>query len=261
MPEHLVRAQAETDPAHGCPPMERSPEELVRLGVIVLDKPKGPSSHQVAAWVRDIFGVDKAGHAGTLDPNVTGVLPIALQDASKALAKLKDEDKAYVGVIEFHEEVASKALEGALAAFTGEVEQLPPKRSAVKRQWRTRRVDRFDLLEFDGRRALVHVACQGGTYVRRLATDVAKHLGVRGHLAELRRTRSAHLGEDQAVTLHDVQDAWAEYQENEQDDWLRDVVKPVEAMLGPVPRIVLRDSAVDALCRGAPLGIPGVVEV
>lgn len=261
VPEYLVRSRTESSPEHGHDPSQRPIEALVRLGTIVLDKPAGPSSHQVAAWVRDIFGARKAGHGGTLDPNVTGVLPIGLNDATKALAQLKDQDKAYVGVIELHESVDQEALEAAVATFTGAVDQLPPSRSAVKRRTRTRQVHAFDVLEFDGRRALVEVDCEGGTYVRRLATDLGKQLGVRAHLAELRRTRSAFLTEAQAINLHAVKDAWEEYQETGREDWLREAVQPVEAFLTHLPKILVRDTAVDAICHGAPLALPGVLQV
>lgn len=236
-------------------------DELVRLGCIVLDKPQGPSSHQVAAWVRDIFAVTKAGHGGTLDPNVTGVLPVALADATKALATIKDLDKAYVGVVQFHAPVDRKGLEAMLARFTGDIHQRPPLRSAVKRELRVRRIERLELLEADDRRALIRVDCQGGTYIRKLATDLGTVLGVGAHLAALRRTRSAHLTEVEAVSLHDVKDAWEEWTGHGRDDWLRQAVRPVEELLGHLPRIVVRDSAVDAVCHGAPLGLPGILEV
>ncbi len=231
------------------------------MGAVILDKPAGPSSHQVAAWVRDLLDLSKAGHGGTLDPNVTGVLPMALAGATKALAYVKGADKAYVGVIELHEAVDRGTLEDGIQALTGAIEQMPPARSAVKRRRRTRTVHRFDLLEVHGKRALVEVECEAGTYVRTLAKDLGDHLGVGAQLAELRRIRSGRFSEEQAVTLHDLKDAWDEWTEEGRDDWLRDTVLPVEELVGHLPRIVLRDSAVDAICHGAPLGLPGLLEV
>jgi len=236
-------------------------DAYVRRGAIVLDKPEGPSSHQVAAWVRDIFDVDKAGHAGTLDPNVSGLLPIALADATKGIEPLKAADKAYVGVVELHDEVPEADIREALDVFTGEIYQRPPKRSAVKRQLRTRRVDTFEPIEIDGKRVLARVECEGGTYVRKLAHDVGTYLGVGGHLEQLRRTRVGHLTEEDAVTLHDVKDGWEEFKETGRDDWLRDAVVPFERFLEHLPRITVRDTAVDAVCHGAPLAIPGVLDV
>lgn len=260
MPEFLVRAKATPSPTHGQDPHQRPVPDLVRLGCIVLDKPKGPSSHQVAAWVRDLFGLDKAGHGGTLDPNVTGVLPIALADATKALSTIKDLDKAYVGVVHFHHEVERKDLEAAMSEFTGDIYQRPPLRSAVKRELRIRRVDTLELLEFDGRNALIRVDCQGGTYVRKIADDLGLVLGTGAHLNDLRRVRSAHVTEADAVTLHDVKDAWEEWKEHGRDDWLREAVRPVEDLVGHLPQVLVRDTAVDAVCHGAPLGLPGVLQ-
>ncbi len=261
MPEYLVRARSTPSEEHGHVPRQRPADELVRLGAVILDKPAGPSSHQVAGWVRDLLGLDKAGHGGTLDPNVTGVLPMALGDATKALAHVKGADKAYVGVIELHKAIDRETLEDGIEALTGAIEQMPPARSAVKRQRRTRQVHRFDLLELDRKRAVVEVECEAGTYVRTLAKDLGDQLGVGAQLAELRRTRSGGFTEDVAVTLHDLKDAWDEWTEEGRDDWLREAVIPVEELVGHLPRIVLRDTAVDAICHGAPLGLPGLLEV
>jgi H/ACA ribonucleoprotein complex subunit 4 len=236
-------------------------DEYIRRGAIVLDKPEGPSSHQVAAWVRDIFDVEKAGHAGTLDPNVSGVLPIGLAEATKGLEPLKAGDKAYVGLIELHDDAPEADVREALDTFTGELYQRPPKRSAVKRQLRTRRVDAFEPIEIEDRHVLARVECEGGTYVRKLAHDVGTFLGVGGHLEELRRTRVGHVSEDEAVTLHDVQDAWEEFKETGRDDWLREAVVPFEHLLEGLGRITVRDTAVDAVCHGAPLAIPGVLDI
>lgn len=261
MPEFLVRARSTPLEEHGHRPAERPVEELVRLGAVILDKPAGPSSHQVAGWVRDLFDLGKAGHGGTLDPNVTGVLPMALADATKALAHVKGADKAYVGVIELHKAADREALEAAMEAMTGAIEQVPPARSAVKRQQRTRKVHSFDLIELDGKRALVQVDCQAGTYVRTLAKDLGDRLGTGAQLAELRRTRAGRFSEDDAVTLHDLKDAWEEWTQEGRDDWLRQAVMPVEDLVAHLPQIVLRDTAVDAICHGAPLGLPGLLEV
>lgn len=261
MTEQLVRASDATSPEHGHVPDERPVDELVRLGAILLDKPKGPSSHQVAAWVRDVLDAEQAGHGGTLDPNVSGVLPIALDDATKVLAELKDEDKAYVGVMVLHDDVDDKRVADALERFTGEIHQRPPKRSAVKRELRTRRIDRLERLEQDERKVLFEVDCQGGTYIRKLVDDIGTFLGVGAHLQELRRTRVAHLTEANTVTLHDVKDAWEEYLETGRDDWLREAIVPMERFLDGLPRITVRDSAIDAVCHGAPLALPGVLDV
>lgn len=261
MTEQLVRARASTSPEHGHEPHEQPIEALLERGCLVLDKPKGPSSHQTAAWVRDVLGVDQTGHAGTLDPNVTGVLPIGLAQATRVLAELKEQDKVYVGVMTLHGDVADKRVLDALERFTGQIRQTPPKRSAVKREERTRTVHAFDAIERDGRNVLIRVACESGTYVRTLVHDVGKHLGTGAHLQELRRTRVCHLTEDDAVTLHDVKDAFDEYEEKGREDWLRATIHPQERFLEHRPKVTVRDTAVDAICHGAPLAIPGVLDI
>lgn len=261
MSEQLVRARASTDPEHGHEPRKRPIDDLVQRGCLVLDKPQGPTSHQAVAWVRDVLGVDQTGHAGTLDPNVTGVLPVGINQATRVLAALKEEDKVYVGVMTLHDDVDEKRVREALDRFTGTIRQTPPKRSAVKREERTRTVYSFDALEVHDRTVLVRVACESGTYVRTLVHDVGNHLGTGAHLQELRRTRVAHLHEDDAVTLHDVQDAIDEYDEHGREDWLRETILPQERFLEHLPKITIRDTAVDALCHGAPLALPGVLDI
>jgi H/ACA ribonucleoprotein complex subunit 4 len=228
---------------------------------VLLDKPSGPSSHQVAAWVRDIFGVEKAGHAGTLDPNVTGLLPIGIANATKVLSTLKDRGKEYVGEIVLHDDVDDDALQDAIETFTGEIYQRPPKKSAVERTIRTREIHELELIERDDRHLLVRVDCQGGTYIRKLAADIGTYLGTNAHLQELRRTRVGPLSIDDAVTLHDAKDGWEEFKETGRDDWLRDTVLPYERFLDHLPRVTVRDTAVDAICHGAPLALPGVLDV
>lgn len=261
MPEQLVRARAATSPEHGHPPKERPVEALLERGCFVLDKPQGPTSHQVAAWARDVLGAKQAGHAGTLDPNVTGVLPVGINQATRVLAELKEQDKAYVGVMTLHEDVPAKRVDEALARFTGDIRQTPPKRSAVKREERTRTVHAFEALEHEGRTVLIGVECQSGTYVRTLVHDVGKHLGTAAHLQELRRTRVAHLTEEHAVTLHDVMDAIEEHRSEDREDWLRATIQPQERFLEHLPKVTIRDTAVDAVCHGAPLAIPGVLDI
>jgi H/ACA ribonucleoprotein complex subunit 4 len=120
--------------------IQRTPEELIRKGVIILDKPAGPTSHEVAAWVKRILHINKAGHSGTLDPKATGVLPILLQDATKAAGALVRLPKEYVCVLHLHKMVAEGELLDVSKEFTGVLYQRPPLKSAVKRQIRKREV-------------------------------------------------------------------------------------------------------------------------
>src|SRR5207249_258354 len=199
---------------HGLRPEDRSIQEMLRLGVFVADKPQGPSSHQVSAWVRDMLGLSKAGHSGTLDPRVTGVLPIALETATRAVDAMLEGDKEYVGVLHLHQDVEEARVRAMLERFTGEVWQTPAVRSAVKRELRTRWIYELEPLEFDGRLTLFRTRCESGTYIRTLCNDVGEALGVGGHMLDLRRTRTATFPEVEAHSLLALQDAHVEWKED-----------------------------------------------
>lgn len=256
----LRRCPYDSDRGFGKRPGERTIQELLACGVIALDKPPGPSSHQVAAWVRDMLEVEKAGQGGTLDPNVTGVLPVLLNAAAKAVPALLHGDKEYTGIMRLHRDVPEAKVRDIFAEFTGDIYQFPPVKSAVKRERRVRSVHELELLESQERDVLFRVRCESGTYIRTLCHDIGQVLGAGAHMQELRRTRAGPLGEREAVTLHFLKDAWEFWKEGD-DGELRRVLQPVEALLRHLPRIVIRDSAVDAVCHGADLAVPGVVEV
>jgi H/ACA ribonucleoprotein complex subunit 4 len=233
-------------------------QDVMRSGVVIIDKPQGPSSHQVTVWVRDILGLKKTGHGGTLDPNVTGVLPVALQDATKALDSLLWGEKEYVCSMTFHGEVKKEKISGIMREFTGEIFQTPPLKSAVKRERRTRRIYGLELLEVEDRDALFSVRCQAGTYIRTLCRDIGDALLVGAHLTNLRRTRTAGIGEHECVTLQDLKDAFDHWKENGEERHLRNVIMPKEVLLKHLPKLVLKDTSVDAVCHGADLAIPGI---
>jgi H/ACA ribonucleoprotein complex subunit 4 len=258
-----VKAEDHTDPKYGCKPAERPPKQLIQFGTINLDKPAGPTSHEVAAWTKKILGIDAIGHGGTLDPKVTGVLPITLEDATKMVQALLYSGKEYVCVLKLHGDVEEPQLRYVLSQFEDEIYQRPPLRSSVKRQIRTRRIYYIDYLEHDGRNVLFKVGCEGGTYIRKLCYDIGEILGVGGHMQELRRTRSGPFLESSSkcVTLHDVAYYYGEYQTSKDPAYLHKFIEPLENALAQLPRIVVRDSAVDALCHGASLTAPGVLQV
>lgn len=259
--ERIIKVQAKTNPNYGKKPDERSINELLDNGLIILDKPRGPTSHQVDSWVKKIFEIKKVGHSGTLDPNATGVLPIGLGNSTKALQFLLLAGKEYVGVMKLHGDVPEKKLFEVCKGFVGEITQLPPVRSAVKRVKRKRRIYYLDVLEVKDRDVLFRVGCESGTYIRTLCVDIGKTLRSGAHLSELRRTRVGHLREEDSVFLQDVKDAFVFWKEENNESYLRKLIHPVERILEHLPKIVVRDSAVDAICHGASLAIPGVVEV
>jgi len=260
--EVLVRAQAMTDPSHGCEPNKRPIREHLRLGIINLDKPIGPTSHEIVAWVKRVLEVQRGGHGGTLDPKVSGVLPTALEDATKIVQTLLPAGKEYICVMHLHGEVPQHRLDQVLREFEGEIYQRPPLRAAVKRQLRARRIYYIEPLEREGRDVLVRVGCAAGTYMRKLCFDIGEALGCGAHMRELRRTRTGPFREGGAlIKLHDLADAYAFWREDGDEKHMREVILPVEAAVEHLPKLVIRDGAVDALCHGASLAAPGVLTI
>src|SRR3972149_6095437 len=261
--EHLTKAEGTTDPKHGQIPSERPAEEYIRYGVINLDTPAGPTSHEVAAWVKKILQLTRIGHGGTLDPKVTGVLPVTLEDSTKMVQALLHGGKEYVCVMKLHGDAKEEHVRSILKEFEDLIYQRPPLRASVKRQLRTRRIYYIDFIEMDGRNVLFKVGCEGGTYIRKLCYDIGEILGVGAHMQELRRSRAGPFVESSSakVTLLEVANWFADWQEKKDDAILRKFIQPMENALALLPRIVVRDSAVDALCHGANLTAPGVLSV
>jgi H/ACA ribonucleoprotein complex subunit 4 len=261
--ESLVKTEDTTDPKYGRNPNERPAEDYIRYGVINLDKPAGPTSHEVAAWTKKIMHLTRIGHGGTLDPKVTGVLPITLEDSTKIVQALLHSGKEYVCVMKLHGDAKEEQVKKVLSEFEDVIYQRPPLRASVKRQLRTRRIYYMDFMEIDGRNNLFKVGCEGGTYIRKLCYDIGEILGCGAHMQELRRTRAGPFVEDSGnkVTLHEVAYWFAEWQEKKEDKILHEFIQPMETALALIPKIVVRDSAVAALCHGANLTAPGVLSV
>ncbi len=256
-----IRAEDATDPKYGHAPAERPAEEYIRNGVVNLNKPAGPTSHEVAAWTKRILHLECIGHGGTLDPKVTGVLPITLEDSTKIVQALLYSGKEYVCVMKLHGDVEETRIRKVLAEFEDEIYQRPPLRSSVRRQVRNRRIYYNEFLELDGRNVLFKVACEGGTYIRKLCYDMGEVLGVGAHMQELRRSRAGPFSENSKthVNLHEVAYYFGEWQIKKDPAVLHEFIQPMEAALALIPKIVVRDSTVDALCHGANLTAPGVL--
>jgi len=259
--KRLIKVSAKTNPHYGRYPDEMSVKELLNNGFINLDKPSGPTSHQVDSWVKKILEIEKVGHGGTLDPRATGVLPIALGEATRALQVLLLAGKEYVGIMKLHKNVERNKIIEVCNSFVGDIYQIPPLRSAVKRVRRKRQIYYFEIIQIKGTDVLFRVGCEAGTYIRTLCVDIGKKLGCRAHLAELRRTRVGNISEEDSVILQDVSDAYIFWKEDEDETEIRSKILPMKRLLDHLPKIVIRDSAVDALCHGANLAIPGIVEI
>jgi len=259
--KRLIKVSAKTNPNYGKYFDEISVKELINNGFINLDKPSGPTSHQVVAWVKKILEIDKAGHGGTLDPDVTGILPIAVGDATRALQVLLIAGKEYVGIMKLHKIIEKNKLIKVCNEFVGDIFQIPPLRSAVKRVRRKRKIYYFDVIQIKETDVLFRVGCEAGTYIRTLCVDIGKELGCGAHLAELRRTKVGNLTEEESVTLQELKDAYTFWKEENDESEIRTKILPMRRLLDHLPKIIIRDSAVDALCHGANLAIPGIVEI
>ncbi|KAK3125814.1 hypothetical protein QOZ80_7BG0610060 [Eleusine coracana subsp. coracana] len=258
-----VRTGHYTPLPSGHSPLKRPLAEYLRYGVINLDKPSNPSSHEVVAWIKRLLRAEKTGHSGTLDPKVTGNLIVCIDRATRLVKSQQGAGKEYVCVARFHAAVPDTAkLARALEALTGAVFQRPPLISAVKRQLRVRTIYESKLLEHDTERhlAVFWISCEAGTYVRTLCVHLGLLLGVGAHMQELRRVRSGILGEqDNMVTMHDVMDGMWALDNYKDESYLRRIVMPLEVLLTSYKRLVVKDSAVNAICYGAKLMIPGLL--
>jgi H/ACA ribonucleoprotein complex subunit 4 len=225
-------------------------------GILVIDKPRGPSSHQVTAWVGKILGVP-VGHAGTLDPGVSGVLVVMLGSAVRLAPFLQRGEKEYVCLWRLHGDVTGDRIGEIAKEFEGRIYQRPPKKAAVKRALRIRAVHRLDVLEVDGRSVLIRVACDAGTYIRSLCHHMGLAAGPGGSMRELRRTRSGSFTEADAHTLQELEDAACAAREGNPAP-LQGMILPVGRAVADLPRVTIRDTAVDAVCHGASLAGAGV---
>ena len=262
MADLIIKAEGETDPNYGTFPDERPIEDHIKRGVINLDKPSGPTSHEIDSWVKRILGVEKTGHGGTLDPKVTGVLPIGIDYATRAIQLLLGADKEYVCIMHLHEKISEAKIRNILKEFQGKIFQTPPLKSAVKREMRVRSIYYVNILEIDGQDVLFKIGCEGGTYIRKYCHDIGEALGIGAHMAELRRTKSGPFTEDETLTtLQDLTDAYHIWKEEGDESPIRDCILPIEVAVKHLPRIIIRDSAVDAVCHGADLAAGGILSL
>jgi H/ACA ribonucleoprotein complex subunit 4 len=249
--------------SEGYSPISRPIDELKNYGVINLDKPANPSSHEVVAWVKKLLKVEKTGHSGTLDPKVTGCLIVCLNRATRLVKAQQSAGKEYVAIVKLHAPIESeKELVRALDKLTGTVFQRPPLISAVKKVLRVRTIYENKLIEYDPEKemGIFWVSCQAGTYIRTECVHVGYYTGTGAHMLELRRVRSGALKEDETmVSMHDVMDAQWMHDNFNDEAYLRRVIMPLEVLLVGYKRIVVKDTTVNSICYGAQLMLPGVL--
>ena len=247
---------------HGKIPSERGLQALMEAGVILVDKPPGPSSHQLASWARDILGLKRLGHGGTLDPFATGALTLLLGKATRLTEVVLSGNKTYIAVLKIDSSISSRQVEEVLERFSGEIYNVPPLESAVKIRVRTRTIQEIKLLESDEEDGLhtVSVSCQAGTYIRTLARDIGLMLGTPCVLSELHRHSTGSFEQSSLCTMQQLADAAMLAEEGDEEALCR-LIAPVERILGSIPGVWVRDSAIASICHGAPLAVPGVVSL
>lgn len=255
--EWYTKEEAETDPEFGSIPEERSIEDLLEKGLLLVDKPFGPQSNQVSTWVKKELDLKKTGHFGTLDPNATGVLPVGLNKGTRLSKAMSKADKEYVFEAELNEERDEDEIRQTLNSFKGTNKQVPPEKSAVKREEREREVYEIELLELQENRVLGRVRCESGFYVRVLIRQLGENLETDANMEELRRSQQADITEDETNTLQDIVDAYHYYSEGSEEE-LREVLYPIEKAVGHLRKIAIKDSAVNAVANGADLGTNGI---
>lgn len=258
----LIRKEAETDEKYGCKPEERRTEEIINYGIVNIDKPKGPTSHQVADYVQKILHISKSGHSGTLDPAVTGVLPVALGRATRIVQGLLTAGKEYVAIMHLHKEVEEGKLRETIQKnFVGKIMQMPPLKSSVKRQLRPRTIYYFDILEIDGNDVLFKAGTEAGTYIRKLIHDIGQKLKTGAHMVELRRTKAGPFDETTLFTMQELTDAYYYWKEESNDKFLRKAIQPVENGVNHIPKVWVFDTTVESICHGTDLKVPGISKI
>lgn len=229
-------------------------------GIIILDKPCDHISHEITTLVKKITGSNKSGHAGTLDPKVSGVLPIALGKDTKMLRFIAGEDKTYIGIIKFKEEISEQKVRELFKKFTGEISQVPPKKSAVKKVRRTRTVFRLNLLGYKGKLFLFEAKVSAGTYIRTLCVDIGKFAGIPARMEELRRVAVGSISEKECVTMQELIDAVWLLKNKKDDSLIKKIIHPIDTYLH-FKKIIIKETATKELRNGAQLMAPGLVEV
>lgn len=255
--ERKIHTIKESGGKIGCKPEDRSVEELVQYGIININKPSGPTSHQVSDYVQRILGIKKAGHAGTLDPHVTGVLPIALAKATRIVQALINAGKEYIALMHIHKKIDNDVLMDAIKKFEGKIKQVPPVKSAVKRQERIREIYYLKILEISNQDVLFKIGCEAGTYIRKLIHDLGKEIEMGAHMVQLVRTKVGSFTDKNWHSLQDLRDAYEFYKEGDESQ-IRSIILPYETATFHLPKIWVFDNVIANLCHGSGLGNQGI---
>ncbi|MDA3855590.1 MAG: RNA-guided pseudouridylation complex pseudouridine synthase subunit Cbf5 [Candidatus Woesearchaeota archaeon] len=269
--ELLVKNKEKPSLKFGKDPYHRTLNELFERGVISIDKDAGPTSHQTVDYLKKVLKIDKAGHSGTLDPKVTGLLATGLGRGTRLMEYMLKSNKEYICLMYVHKPVTQQQIEDVLKKFTGKIMQLPPIISAIKRELREREIYYINLLDVkdEGQNVLFRVGCQHGTYIRKLCSDMGDYLEVGAQMKELRRTKAGPFKEENNMVSLDKLRNLYELYNSEKDEKtkeiyekeLRTYIKPYEEALSDFKKVIVRDNAVSSIAHGADLAIPGVAKL
>ena len=236
---------------------EKPINELLKFSIINIDKPSGPTSFQVSHLVKNFLGLNKTSHFGTLDPMVSGVLPVALGRACRLNDYFMHRDKEYVGIMRLHQLVSPEKLTEIVKLFLGKIIQLPPVKSRVKRAPREREIKEFEILEIQGKDVLFKTRVQAGTYIRKLIHDLGEKIGG-AHMLELRRIKAGIFTEENLVNLYDLEIAVNEYK-NGDEEALRKLLVPAEVISQVLPVIKANPNSLRQLLTGKPLFVRDIL--
>jgi H/ACA ribonucleoprotein complex subunit 4 len=256
--EILIKKLSSTNPDHGFAPEERPIQDIIDYGIVNINKPSGPTSHQISDYTKKILNISKSGHSGTLDPKVTGVLPIALSKATRIVQTLLPSGKEYIALMRIHSKVSEKQLRQVFQKFTGQIQQLPPVRSAVRRRLRPRTIHYSEILEIKENYILFKVGCEAGTYIRKLIHDMGRSLKTGAHMVQLVRSKVPPFTDKNWHTLQDLKDAYEVYKETKNEKLLRKIIQPFETGTTHMKKIWVFDSAISTICHGSPLAVQGI---
>ncbi len=227
-------------------------------GFIVIDKPAGPTSHQIDSWVRDITGERRVGHIGTLDPNVSGVLVMALGKATKLIDLVHEKPKEYISIMRLYSDVPEEDIKHVFQEFTGRIYQLPPVRSAVARELRIRTIYNMDIIEIKDKLVLFHVKCESGTYIRTLCTDMGYVIGTGAQMADLRRISTGNFKEDMAHSLQELSDA-ALLKNEGKPELFNKILLPMDFVFMDYPKMIVKKTAIKNIENGSDIYPPGII--
>ncbi|MEM4270807.1 MAG: RNA-guided pseudouridylation complex pseudouridine synthase subunit Cbf5 [Candidatus Pacearchaeota archaeon] len=228
-------------------------KELLEFSIINLDKPRGPTSFQAAELAGKMVGAKKFSHFGTLDPLVSGVLPIALNRACRLTTWFMKKDKTYIGIMKIHKDISEEKLKEEMKKFVGKILQKPPVKSRVKREERERQIYRFDILEREGRDVLFKAEVEAGTYIRKLISDLGEKIGG-AHMIELRRIKAGIFSENdkEFVTLYELEKAIEDFKQGNEEK-LKEILIPGEIVSRIMPVVFVKKEYSKKLYHGSPL--------